>query len=156
MALGDGHAAVGLALLVRNWSPHVTACSNGTALTPKQCEPLKRNGIAYREEVPTRLISTEGRLAEVLFAAGPPLACDAIFFNSEPCQASRLPGMLGCDCDDRGLIRTNKKEGTLIRGLFMAGDADSDVQFAIVAAAEGAIAAAAINRELQDENFGPA
>jgi hypothetical protein len=35
----------------------------------------------------------------------------------------------------------------------LAGDADSDVQFAIVAAAEGATAAAAINRELQEEMF---
>lgn len=37
-------------------------------------------------------------------------------------------------------------------GVFVAGDADGDVQFAIVAAAEGAIVAAAINRDLQDED----
>ena len=34
----------------------------------------------------------------------------------------------------------------------LAGDADGDVQFAIVAASEGAIAATAINHELQRED----
>jgi thioredoxin reductase len=40
-----------------------------------------------------------------------------------------------------------------MRGLFLAGDADGDVQFAIVAAAEGAIAATAIHAELQEDGF---
>jgi thioredoxin reductase len=71
-------------------------------------------------------------------------------------QRSRLPCMLGCECDDNGLIRTKGKQGTGVCGLFLAGDADGDVQFAIVAAAEGAVAATAINRELQDEDMGEA
>jgi thioredoxin reductase len=53
------------------------------------------------------------------------------------------------------LIETGKKQGTGVRGLFLAGDADGDVQFAIVAAAEGAIAATALHRELMEEDFGP-
>jgi hypothetical protein len=43
-----------------------------------------------------------------------------------------------------------------VPGLFVAGDAAGDVQFVIVAAAEGARAAVAINRELQDEEQGEA
>jgi pyruvate/2-oxoglutarate dehydrogenase complex dihydrolipoamide dehydrogenase (E3) component len=43
-----------------------------------------------------------------------------------------------------------------VPGLFVAGDAAGDVQFVIVAAAEGARAAVAINRELQDEDRGEA
>ncbi len=40
--------------------------------------------------------------------------------------------------------------------LFIAGDANGDTQFVIVAAAEGAKAAVAINKELQDEDRGQA
>ena len=43
---------------------------------------------------------------------------------------------------------------SILQTLFLAGDADGDVQFVIVAAAEGARAATAINRELQDEDRG--
>jgi thioredoxin reductase len=64
--------------------------------------------------------------------------------------------MLGCESDKAGLVKTEGKQGTGVRGMFLAGDADGDVQFAIVAAAEGAIAATAINRELQDEDAGDA
>jgi hypothetical protein len=39
-----------------------------------------------------------------------------------------------------------------VPGLFVAGDASRDVQLAIVAAAEGAKAAFAINRDLQEED----
>jgi len=40
---------------------------------------------------------------------------------------------------------------TGVPGLYVAGDASGDVQFAIVAAAEGAKAAVAINRALQEQ-----
>ena len=98
----------------------------------------------------------DGRLKRLHFEQGPPLECDALFFNSRPTQRSRLPCLLGCECDDAGLILTHGKQGTGVCGMFLAGDADGDVQFAIVAAAEGATAATAINRELQDEDTGDA
>ncbi len=69
-------------------------------------------------------------------------------------QRSSLPTALGCECDEQGLIVTQGKQKVGVCGLFLAGDADGDVQFAIVAAAEGATAATAINRELQDEDRG--
>jgi len=57
---------------------------------------------------------------------------------------------LGCQCDDHGHIRTCEKQRTFVPGLYLAGDADVEVQFVVVAAAEGATAVVAINRELQD------
>ena len=69
-------------------------------------------------------------------------------------QRSELPGMLGCEPKGNNHFRTRDKQRTCTPGLFLAGDADGDVQFVIVAAAEGARAATAINRELQDEDRG--
>jgi thioredoxin reductase len=82
---------------------------------------------------------------------GGEIACDAMFFNTGQHQRSDLPRLLGCVFDDDGRVRTTERQCTGVPGLFLAGDADGDVQFAIAAAAEGAAAASAINRELQDE-----
>ncbi|MCC6494231.1 MAG: NAD(P)/FAD-dependent oxidoreductase [Pirellulales bacterium] len=155
-AVGDGVAAVGLALLLRNWSAHVVACANGRPLSAEDRARAERNGVLIREERAVRLEGQGGQVERLHFAAGPPEPCDALFFSGDMVQRSRLPLMLGCQCDERGLIMTRGKQGTGVRGLFLAGDADGDVQFAIVAAAEGAIAATAINRELQDEECGEA
>jgi thioredoxin reductase len=153
-ALGAGEAAVGLALSLRTWSPHVTACSNGQRLSAADRQRATRNGIAIREEAVRQLAGARGRLEAVHFVGGPALPCDALFFAAAQGQRSPLPLMLGCECDQDGLIATRGKQGSGVCGLFLAGDADGDVQFAIVAAAEGATAATAINRELQDEDRG--
>ena len=152
VALGNADDAAGLALALRTWSTQVTACTNGDKLSAADSQRLAHNGIAVRLEALVRLEHREGRVSAVTFSTGPPLACDAIFFSDSQTQRSPLPAMLGCNFDSKGLIRTGDKQGTGIDGLFLAGDADGDVQFAIVAAAEGAIAATAINRELQEED----
>ena len=99
-----------------------------------------------------RLEGTGEVLQRVVFKSGPPLACDALFFNTGHTQHSKLPEMLGCPPREKGAVPTHDKQRTEVPGLFLAGDADDDVQFVIVAAAEGARAAVAINRELQDED----
>jgi thioredoxin reductase len=153
-AVGAGEAAVGLALSLRTWSDKIIACSSGVALEKGDRDRLARNGIEHREEVPIRVEGRDLRLERLHFDQGPPLACDALFFSSDQFQRSSLPSSLGCECDAQGLIVTHDKQNAGACGLFLAGDADGDVQFAIVAAAEGATAATAINRELQDEDRG--
>ena len=152
VALGNADDAAGLALALRTWSTEVTACTNGDMLSAADVQRISHNGIAVRQEALVRLEHREGRVSAITFSAGPPLVCDAIFFSDSQAQRSPLPAMLGCNFDSKGLIRTGDKQGTGIDGLFLAGDADGDIQFAIVAAAEGAIAATAINRELQEED----
>jgi thioredoxin reductase len=156
VAVGEGKAAIGLALSLRTWSDKVAACIAREAVSDEDRQRAERNGVTIREGVPVRMEGRDGRLERLCFENGPPLECDALFFNTAPKQRSRLPLMLGCECDEGGMIRTQRKQGAGVCGLFLAGDADGDVQFAIVAAAEGAIAATAINRELQDEDRGDA
>jgi thioredoxin reductase len=152
VALGSGDDAASLGLSLRTWSADVIVCANGTAISDKKAERLTENGIAVRRERLVRLAHHNGQLRQIEFAGGPPLPCDAVFFSDAKVQRSHLPAMLGCEYDEKGLIRTRGKQGTGIDGLFLAGDADGDTQFAIVAAAEGAIAATAINHELQEED----
>jgi thioredoxin reductase len=89
----------------------------------------------------------------MLFSAGPGVRCEALFFGGEQRQRSSLPKLLGCDLDEHGLIWTKNKQETGIAGLFVAGDADGEIQFAVVAAAEGAIAATAINHFLSQQEI---
>jgi thioredoxin reductase len=154
VAYGAGRAAVGLALSLRTWSGRVTACTDGKSLAARDRGRLMRNGIAVRTERILRLDGSDERLRRIHFEAGPPLECDALFFNTEQFQQSPLPSMLGCESEAHHHIRTHHRQNTCVPGLFVAGDAAGDVQFVIVAAAEGARAAVAINRELQDEDRG--
>lgn len=152
VALGDGPAAVKLAMALRTWSKRVTVCTNGTELSPADCERLKRFAIPLRLERIRRLNDSASSPVEITFERGQQLACDAVFFSADQSQRSALPQMLGCEIDDEGLVRTYKKQHTCIEGVFIAGDAEGDVQFAVAAAAEGAIAAVAINQLLQDQD----
>ncbi len=153
VALGTSQSAVKLAATLRGWSDKVTACTGGEPLSAVSREFLARNGAAWREQAIRRLTGSGGVLAGMEFADGSTLECDAVFFSSGQAQRSPLPAMLGCDCDDEGLVATGEKQCTSVRGVYLAGDADGDVQFAIAAAAEGAIAATAINAALLEEEF---
>jgi thioredoxin reductase len=152
VALGNSDAVVKLATSLRNWSSHVTACSDGRELTEGDTRMLRSRGVTLRMEKIRALQGTNGLLKQIHFDSGPPLPCDAVFFSSGQLQHSPLTLQLGCKQDEEGLIRTGKKQSTGVNGLFLAGDADGEVQFAIVAAAEGAIAAVTINHLLQDED----
>jgi thioredoxin reductase len=143
---------VDLAFTLRGWSPRVTACSNGRSLAPEQVARLRAANIQIREEHLVRLLGRDGRLEELIFSAGAPAPCDALFFSSGQAQRSNLAETLGCQRDAKGLSITHHKQSSDCEGLYIAGDADGDVQFAIVAAAEGAIAAMAINDELLAED----
>ncbi|QDV39579.1 NAD(P)/FAD-dependent oxidoreductase [Tautonia plasticadhaerens] len=155
-AYGAGGAAVGLALSLRTWSDRVTACTDGRPVDAGDRARLRRNGIALRTEPVARLDGDDEALGAIVFEGGRSIRCDALFFNTGQVQRSTLPGMLGCEYREEGQVETHGKQHTCTPGLFMAGDADGDVQFLIVAAAEGARAATAINRELQDEDRGEA
>jgi thioredoxin reductase len=151
-AFGDGDKAATLALSLRTWSEHVTACSNGHALSVADRRKLERHGIEIRDQTVRGLAGKDGILEEVNFEDGAALRCDALFFNAEKFQHSALAMMLGCKQNEEGTVRTGNKHRTGINGLFLAGDADGEVQFAIVAAAEGAVAATAINKLLQEDD----
>jgi thioredoxin reductase len=153
VAYGKSDAAAKLAITLLAWSKNITCCTDGVELCNGLIKRLEHYGVAYRPEKITALSGSEQTLQQVHFSQGAPLPSDAFFFSAAHGQRSPLPQDLGCNCDEDGLIISKGKQGSGVRGLFLAGDADGDVQFAIVAAAEGAIAATAINSELDEEDY---
>ena len=72
-----------------------------------------------------------------------------MFLNTGQYTRSPLAERLGCQFTSRGAVRTDNLGETNVRGLYVAGDASRDVQFVIVAAAEGAKVGYAMNVALQ-------
>lgn len=151
--LGKGTKGYALALEMLGWSRDVVLCTNGPhELDPDEKSCLERNGIIIEERPIARLESTDGMLREIAFAAGPALPRQALFFSTPTNQSCGIASALGCEFNERGSVRTSAYEKTNVPGLYVAGDASHHVELAIVAAAEGAMAAFAINAELLEED----
>ncbi len=88
-----------------------------------------------------------------MFTDGTSVPRRALFFTQGQTQCSDLARTLGCDFNEKGTVSTGKYEVTNVPGLYVAGDASRDVQWVVVAAAEGAEAAYAINQELIKEEL---
>jgi thioredoxin reductase len=154
LAYGDtAEKAVGLGIALRTWSEKVTVLTNGAPVEESDLLRLAANDISLNSARICKINRREdGQCVGVELENADVIPADALFFNTRQRPRSDLPRLLGCALDEDGLVCTHGRQHSDIPGLFLAGDADGDVQFAIVAAAEGARAAVAINRELQDED----
>jgi thioredoxin reductase len=146
---GRGDRGLALSLELTAWSGDLVLCTDGPSeIDDEGRARLERNGIALREAHVVRLEEENGQLTSVVFDDGDRLARRALFFTTGQAQRSDLSQRLGCTFNDKGTVRTGRYETTHIQGLYVAGDASRAVQWVIVAAAEGAEAAFAINTDL--------
>jgi thioredoxin reductase len=157
---GRGHSGAGLATELLAWSRDVVLCTDGPArLSPGDAQRLARLGIPVRAAPIARLRGRGSRLVAVEFVDGSTLPRDAMFLSTGQRQRSALAVRLGCAFTRRGALRVNRMEMTSVPGVYAAGDCSRDVQLVIIAAAEGARAAFAMNTELIREesvkNGGP-
>lgn len=151
---GRGARGLGLSLELTAWSRDLVLCTDGPSeIDADGLARLERNGIAVREERITRVEGSGGSLERLVFERGAPLERRALFFTTGQSQRSELAMHLGCELNEKGTVATGKYETTHLPGLFVAGDASRAVQWVIVAAAEGAEAAFAINTGLLEEDL---
>jgi thioredoxin reductase len=152
VAYGSGSGAVDLALALLTWTPHLTLASDDPGgFTDEQRGQLAANGVAIATApVAAARGGPEGHLAELALGDSSSLPCDALFFSSSLPQKSPLAQSLGCQLDDSGSVICVKHAATGVHGLYVAGNVRGGVHLAIMAAAEGAEAAIAINEELSD------
>lgn len=151
---GRGRPGLGLALELTVWSRDLVLCSDGPAgLQPHDVDRLHRNGIAVEERRIAALCGRDGQLTGLELVDGEQLPRAALFFLTGQRERSGLAAELGCAFNAEGTVQTGKNESTDVPGLFVAGDASRQAQLAVVAAAEGAQAAAAINTALLREDL---
>jgi thioredoxin reductase len=92
-------------------------------------------------------------LRGVVLETGAVVHRDALFFAESPRKRTRLAEQLGCAFTDRGAISTGEHGSTCVPGVYAAGDVTPDSRFLVIAAAEGASAAVAVNDRLAKEDL---
>jgi thioredoxin reductase len=143
-----------LALALKGWSDNVTMYTDGkNKVKPFQKEYLDANEIAVITTSIAKLSGTNGQLQKIIFKNGEERDCDALFFVNGYSQQCNIAEAFGCEVSKKGVIVTNRVQQTNIKGLYVAGDASKDMQFVVVAGAEGAKAGVTINKELQKEIY---
>ncbi|WP_242926144.1 NAD(P)/FAD-dependent oxidoreductase [Pontibacter vulgaris] len=150
---GKDRNGIGTALGLKTWSDSVTLFTDGTdKLRQVDRDLLHRNGVEVCTDAIARLEGEGTQLQRIVLKNGTVRQQQAMFFATGTKQQSDLGNQLGCEFTNKGVIKTRRLQKSNIPGLYVAGDAARDMQLVIVAAAEGARAAVAINMELQLED----
>ncbi len=152
-AYGHGHDGAELALGLKTWTDDIVLFTDGGPPPSDEHQALLRHeGIPWYGERIARLEGSGRQLERVVLTSGASIPRRGLFFHTEPRQRAPLAESLGCPFTRRGAVKTGNLEDTGIPGLYVAGDAARDLQFVVVAAAEGTKAALAINKSLRIED----
>ena len=155
---GRGKMTAGFTLDLLTWTNKLTLITGGDAgdMTDEHRAKLAHFDISITDQSIAKLEGNTdtSQIERVRFEDGEALECDALFFNLGTEPASELHTMLGCKLDEEcGLVWVNAEDQqTSVEGVYAAGDLTPRSQLAIVAAAEGAMAAIHIHKSLIPED----
>ncbi len=135
--------------MLRGWSRDVTLFTGATVELPADGRAqLAAAGVQLETAPITRLLAQDGQLAAVELAGGRRIACDVLFTHPPQRQVDLVRG-LDLALDPEGFVRVEPMRcETSVPGIYAAGDLTTRGQAAILAAAAGMLAAAALNTEL--------
>lgn len=147
----DAHALT-FPLLLRGWASEVTAFVDPAADVPAEMRARwEAAGIRVETSEVKRLVGKGGALEAVVLANGTAVSCDLLYAHPPQRQVDVVRA-LGLALDERGYVRIDPTtRETSIPGIYAAGDLTTHAQAAILAAASGMSAAAALNHELTVE-----
>jgi thioredoxin reductase len=156
--LAAGEEAVHRAAFLRTWSRDLVVLTDGSSgLDGAARGRLEALGIGLREEKIAGLESEGGSLRRIVFEGGDALEREGLFYTPPQRQRSDLAGALGCEVEAVGYAGAVVKADqitreTTVAGVYAAGDAQTPLQSAILAASSGAQAAYALNHALAAED----
>jgi thioredoxin reductase len=135
--------------MVRGWTRDLTVFTNGAIAIPVEAiAQLRGAGIAVETAPISRLVAHSGRLQSIALASGAAIPCD-VLFTQPPQRHTDLVRSLGLALDEEGYVKVDSmKRETSVAGIYASGDLITRGQAAILAAASGMQAAAAINVDL--------
>lgn len=149
--IGTGKAAVGLALKLLQWTDQLTVFPNGQerGWTAEHHSKLLAYGIGTKDE---KIVAIEGDkpyIEKLVLSSGERVPVDAVFFTIGVERSCGLAESLGCEVfDDIPNIKVDDHKQTTVEGIYAVGDLVPGSQLAITSAADGAIAAIAVNKSL--------
>ena len=153
--LARGDNALGFTKNLLTWTKHLTLLTDQSVISDREREKLAELDVPVRSEAVVGLEGDEStkQLERILFKYGKPLECDALFFNLGTELATNFHETLGCRLDPEcDLVWVDQTRQTSVKGVYAAGDITPNSQLAVVAAAEGAMAAIHIHRSLMPES----
>ena len=154
VVLGGAVGVYGFTLELRQWASELFLCTDGAdALTSEEVDHCRRLGI---QVVKTKVAALEGsgvQVERLRFVDGSELPTRVVFLATYQHQRSPLAESLGCPLSDEGAITVCPETCSVAPGLWVAGNASSGLQMAMIAAAEGLKAAHAINEYLVEQEI---
>ena len=149
--ISSGTKAVGLALKLLQWSCELTIFTDGSehGFDKEMMSKLLAEQIGIKEEKIVSLAGNNGAVEAVVLSTGERVPIDALFFNVGCVRTCALAENLGCEVfDDRPNVLVDEFKQTSVEGVYAVGDLVAGSQLVITSAADGAVAAIAINRSL--------
>jgi thioredoxin reductase len=102
-----------------------------------------------KDEKVISLLGTDANVEAAVLSTGERVGIDALFFTIGVERSCRLAESIGCQVDDQHPnVMADEHKQTSVEGVYAAGDLVAGSQLAITSAADGAIAAIAINKSL--------
>jgi len=149
--IGWGKRAAGLSLRLLQWTGQLTIFTHGHAreLEPDHTSKLLAESIGIKDEAIIQLIGKDGILEAIVLSSGERVSVDALFFNVGVERSCGLAEGAGCDVvEEAPNVVVDEYKQTSVEGVYAIGDLAAGSQLAITSAADGAIAAIAINKSL--------
>lgn len=155
--LATGDTSLEQALLVRQWSPHVTLFTHISG----EPDDAQRRRLAARDVVIVpgevkKLVVEGDALAGLELADGQRVDCQALFVEPEAAVDSALVSSLGCGRAEDGCITTDGIGKTDIEGVWAVGNANDPSAQLIAAAGDAYRVAVSVNAELVREDVAAA
>ena len=150
--LATSERALQTAILLPDWSEHVTLFTNGVlSLSPEQMTELRMRGVSVEANPVVALLGDPPALLGLRLEDGRTIPVDAVFTSSRTRMASPLAEQLGCEFDEGpsgAFIRTGTDKQTTVSGVYAAGDAARAGHNASWAVADGVTAGISAHQSL--------
>ena len=150
VVLASGRRAAGMALDLTTWTRDIVICTNGRDpdLDADQCAKLDALNIPVLSARIERVVPQGDWIYSLELEGGMHLDCDHVFFALSQRPADDIGAQLACERDEDGQIIVDEHQHTSVPNVWAAGDITPGPQLAVVASAEGAVAALSIHRSL--------
>jgi thioredoxin reductase len=149
--IGWGTRVVGLALRLLQWTADLTIFVHGHERdwSTEENSKLLAEGIKVKDEPILSLEGHDGFVSAAVLSTGEHVPLEAMFFTIGTHRSCDLAEQLGViPVEGTPCLTVNDWKETNIEGVFAVGDLVPGSQLAITSAADGAIAAIAINKSL--------
>lgn len=146
-----GKSAVGLALKMLQWSDDVVVFTHGhdREWDDEEHSKLLAEQIKIKDEKIVALVGKDASLEAAVLSTGERVSVERLFFSIHVERSTTLAEDLGCEVDpDTPNVKVDEHRQTTVEGVWAVGDLTEGAQLAITAAADGAVAAIAINKSL--------